>query len=260
VLADAFTKLKARDGQEALKDLDAVVFIYAGDRYKTNAGAVYYPHASTLQQWPYFIAPEGGSTMTSVGGFAKVAMQALGLPDLAARSELAGSRGLGSWCILSNPITNGSPQHVDPWAKEKLGWIKPVVIDPSQKQKLILAPIIDSRECIKVLVRPNGSEYYLLENRTRKGFDRDLPAEGLLIWRVVNDRPVLCESHGIDSPKAPEMNMKSVPFPSESNSSFTPETVPSSRSPQGGGLPVNISQIRRLSDGRITFAIGYEFR
>src|SRR5208282_2937809 len=112
----------------------------------------------------------------------------------------------------------------------------------------------------KVLVRPNGSEYYLLENRCRKGFDSDLPAGGLLIWRVVNDRPVLCESHGLDSPKAPETQLGSIPFPSKFNNAFTPDTTPSSSSPMGGGLPVHIRQIQSLPDGRIAFVIGYEFR
>ncbi|HYV37146.1 MAG TPA: immune inhibitor A domain-containing protein, partial [Gemmataceae bacterium] len=261
VLSDALSKLTSRDGKDALKEIDGYIFIYAGDRYKTNAGAIYYPHAGTVQQTPYVLTSEGTSTMASVNSFAKIACQALGLPDLAARPDQSASRSLGSWCILSNPISNGRPQGMNPWAKEKLGWTKPIVIDPSQPQKLILSPIEDSpKECIKVLVRPNGSEYYLLENRRKKGFDSDLPGEGLLIWRVVNDRPLLCESHGIDSPKAPDLNTKAVPFPSENNSAFTPDTVPSSRSPHGGGLPVHITQIQRLPDGRIIFSIGYEYR
>ena len=84
------------------------------------------------------------------------------------------------------------------------GWLKPCVIDPAVKQKLILSPINGSaEECYKVLLRPDGSEYLLLENRVKKGFDRDLPAEGLLIWRVVDGKPVLEESHGITTLDGP---------------------------------------------------------
>src|SRR4029077_11019553 len=118
------------------------------------------------------------------------------------------------------------PQSYGAWAKEKLGWLQPAMIDPTVKQKVVLAPIEGSaKECFKILVRPNGSEYYLVENRRKKGFDAELPGEGLLIWRVVNDRPIICESHGIDSPKAPEMNTKAVPFPSDFNRAFTPDTI-----------------------------------
>jgi hypothetical protein len=165
------------------------------------------------------------------------------------------------WCAMSNQAGNGKPQHFCAWSKEKLGWIKPAVIDPTTPQKLILAPIEDSpKECFKVLVRSDGNEYLLLENRRKKGFDQSLPAEGLLIWRVVQNRPILEESHGVEGPAGPRVFAASVPYPSAANDAFTPHTTPSSRSQLGGGLPVHITNIRRLPDGRITFHIGYEYQ
>ena len=265
LLTDALDKLLARDGKDALKNFDGLLFIYAGERYQTNRGAIYYPHAGTMTHQQnrhiYFLGAEGGKNLTPIGGFAKEMAQVLGLPDLAARTENIGSEGLGPWCALSNPFTTARPQHLSAWAKEKLGWVKPAVIDPTVKQKLVLAPIEDSpKECFKVLVRPDGSEYFLLENRKKKGFDADLPGEGLLIWRVVNDRPILEESHGIEGPTGPTVHLTAVPFPSQANNSFTPDTTPSSRSPHGGGLPVHITEIRRLPDGNIAFQIGYVYR
>ncbi len=265
MLVEALDKLTARAGKDALKDFDGFLFVYAGERVRTNAGALYYPHAGGLifqsKRRPYLLGAEGGSRLTPVGGFAKEFGQLLGLPDLAARQENAGSEGLGAWCAMSAPLTTGRPQHFGAWSKEKLGWVKPTVIDPTVKQKLILSPVEDSpKECFKVLVRPDGSEYLLLENRRKKGFDTDLPGEGLLIWRVVNDRPVLEESHGVEGPAGPTSHTASVPYPSSANSAFAPDTTPSSRSPLGGGLPVHITEIRRLADGRVTFHIGYEYR
>jgi M6 family metalloprotease-like protein len=265
VLRDALVKLTARD-KDALKDVDACIFLYAGDAPgKTNQGNVYYPHAGRVQHdskgYPYLFQAEGASKMTSINGFAKLTGMLMGLPDLAAKNEQGGQRGLGVWCALSTPINDGRPQHFSAWAKEKLGWIQPAVIDPTVKQKVILAPITTSpKECLKILVRPNGSEYYLLENRRKKGFDADLPAEGLLTWRVLGDRPTLVESHGVDDRTGPTVHLSAVPFPSEANNAFTPETTPSSKSPLGGGLPVHLTEIRRLSDGRIAFSIGYDYR
>jgi hypothetical protein len=77
---------------------------------------------------------------------------------------------------------------------------------------------------------------------------------------VVNDRPFLEESHGIEGPAGPGAFRDVVPYPSKSNTAFTPYTTPSSRSQLGGGLPVHITNIRELDDGRITFWIGYEFQ
>src|SRR5258706_13418369 len=110
----------------------------------------------------------------------------------------------------------------------------------------------------RALPRRGGGQSLLLENRRKKGFDGDLPGEGLLIWRVVNDRPILEESHGVEGPSGPTSHLASVPYPSPANNSFTPETIPSSRSPRGGGLPVHVTNIRRLPDGRGSFQIGYE--
>jgi M6 family metalloprotease-like protein len=261
---EALEKVAARDGKDAFKDFDGFLFLYAGDRIQTNRGSLYYPHSGTIgfqsKRLPYLLNAEGGARPTAAGGFVKEFGEVLGLPDLAARPENPGSAGLGAWCAMSNPITDERPQHFCAWSKERLGWVKPAAIDPAVKQKLVLSPIEDSpRECFKVLVRPDGSEYLLLENRKKKGFDANLPGEGLLIWRVVNDRPTLVASHGVEGPLAPTLHLGAVPYPSAANNAFTPETTPSSRSPQGGGLPVHITEVRRLPDGRITFHVGYEY-
>ncbi len=135
------------------------------------------------------------------------------------------------------------------------------MIDPTVRQKLILAPIeTDPTQCFKIKVRADGSEYFLLEVRKKIGWDEKLPGEGLLIWRVVNNKPVLEESHGVEGARGPGSYPTSVPFPSAANDSFTPYTIPSSKSQLGGGAAVSITNIRRLPDGRVTFHIGYEYQ
>lgn len=263
-VAEALDKILARDGAEALKDFDGLFMLYAGDRVQTNRGGLYWPHRGSAthkgKRWPYFIVQEGGARMSSISVIAHEFGHLLGLPDLYARPENPGSEGLGAWCAMSNQNGNGRPQHFCAWCKEQLGWLKPAVIDPTVKQRLVLGPVEDSpRECFKVLVRPDGTEYLLLENRRKKGFDQDLPAEGLLIWRVVLRRPILEESHGIEGPSGPRVFLSAVPYPSAANDSFTPHTTPSSRSQLGGGLPVHVTQIRKHPDGRVSFSVGFEY-
>jgi hypothetical protein len=118
---------------------------------------------------------------------------------------------------------------------------------------------------LKIPLRADGSEYLLLENRKRMGFDADLPADGLLIWRVMpgnrGSQPVfLEESHGIQDSTGPRAFTGAVPFPSPANNSFTPFTTPSSKSQLGGGFDVWITNIKRLYDGRIALQVGYEFQ
>jgi M6 family metalloprotease-like protein len=265
LLTEALDKLVARDGKDALKGFDGIFFLYAGGRVQTTRGGLYWPHKANFshqgKRWAYFICPEGGSRMNNISVTCHEFGHMLGLPDLYARPENPGSEGVGVWCAMSNQVGNGRPQHFCAWSKEQLGWLKPAVINPTVKQKLILRPIEDSpKECIKVLVRADGTEYFLLENRRKQGFDTSLPAEGLLIWRVVNNRPILEESHGIEGPAGPRMFLSAVPYPSSANSAFTPYTTPSSRSQLGGGWAVHITNIRQLPDGRVTFHVGYEYQ
>jgi M6 family metalloprotease-like protein len=265
LLTEALDKLLARDGKDALKDFDGIFYIFAGGRMNVPRGSLYWPHRARVSHsgktWDYFICPEGGQRMNNISVFCHEFGHMLGLPDLYARPENPGSEGLDIWCAMSNQAGNGRPQHFSAWCKEKLNWTKPAVIDPTVKQKISLAPVESSpKECVKVLVRPDGSEYFLLEFRAKKGFDESLPAQGLLIWRVVGNRPILEEAHGVEGPAGPRVFRDYVPFPNESNRSFTPYTTPSSRSQLGGGLPVWITNIEKLPNGRIGFDIGYEYQ
>ena len=163
------------------------------------------------------LVPEGGSTLTPLNGIVKEVGLVLGLPDLAARTENIGSEGLGPWCAMSDPLRTGKPQHYSPWCKERLGWLKPTVIDPTVKQKLVLSPIEGSpKECFKVLVRPDGSEYLLLENRAedrvrlrsagRRAADlasRERPAEFWKSRTASRGRP------------GPTSHLRAVPYPSD---------------------------------------------
>jgi M6 family metalloprotease-like protein len=267
---EALDKLLARD-KDALKGFDGIFFLHAGNRVETQRGGLFWPHKSNFsyksQRFSYFICPEVTTprnttekNQASISVIAHEFGHMLGLPDLYAQPDNPSSEGLGIWCTMATGHgQSGKPLHFSAWCKEQMGWLKPAVIDPTTQQKLILAPVTDStKECYKVLLHPDGSEYLLLENRVKKGFDVDLPGEGLLIWRVADGKPILEESHGVLGPQGPGSFPGSVPFPSKANRSFTPYTQPSSKSLKGGGLPVHITNIHKLPDGRIAFSIGYE--
>ncbi|HVK15033.1 MAG TPA: M6 family metalloprotease domain-containing protein [Gemmataceae bacterium] len=265
LLTEAMDKIVARDGKDAFKDIDGVFFIFSGGRTNAARGSLYWPHRSSVsyngRRLSYFICPEGGDRMGNISVFCHEFGHMLGLPDLYARPENPGMEGVGIWCAMANQAGGGKPQHFSAWSKAMLGWVKPTTIDPDVKQKLILGPIEEDRtQCIKIPIRPDGREYFLLENRKKTGFDASLPAEGLLIWRVIGNRPVLEESHGVDGPSGPRLFLTSVPYPSAANNAFTPFTVPSSRPQLGGGAPLYITNITRLADGRVAFQVGYEYQ
>lgn len=280
LLTEALDKYVADKGKDALDKFDGVFFLFAGTPVPgVSRASLYWPHRASVsfggRRLPYFIVSElgrgqgmgmgmgggGEPRMMDISVFCHEFGHMLGLPDLYARPEQPGSEGVGQWCAMSNQIGGGRPQHFSAWSKEVLGWVKPTVIDPTVRQKLVLSPIeTDPAQCFKVKVRPDGSEYFLLEVRKKTGWDERLPGEGLLIWRVVNNKPILEESHGVDGARGPNVHLSSVPYPSAANDSFTPYTTPSSKSQLGGGAAVHITNIRRLPDGRITFYIGYDYQ
>src|SRR5207248_68860 len=80
----------AKVGKDNLKDFDAIVFLYAGDRYPTgnNTGHAYAPHIGGVTAGDrtvrYLLTYEGGSRMNPVNNFTKLTAQLLGLPSLSA--------------------------------------------------------------------------------------------------------------------------------------------------------------------------------
>ena len=269
LLNDVLEQLATREGPGALSGYDGLIFLYAGARPVRVNGNVFWPHTTGFtyrgQRIMYCIAEEGGMRMSNISLFCHEIGHMLGLPDLYVQREPGSppsldAIGLGNWCLMSIQIANGRPQHMCAWSKERLGWIKPAIIDPTVRQHLVLGPIENSnRECFKIPVKPDGSEYLLLENRQRIGFDQSVPSEGLVIWHVVNGRPVLVEAHGLTGPRAPSMNVQSIPYPTPRNDEYTPYSKPSSAFESDDALPVYITHIRRVEGNKIAFDIGYAF-
>lgn len=254
LLVEVGAKLEKALGRDWLKKFDGLFVVYAGPRFAAPRATFFWPHRDVVElggtRLSYFICPEGGDRMTGIGTICHEFGHMLGLPDL---YSTTGEGGAGVWCTMAiGHGEDGRPVQLSAWCRERLGWVTPVPLDPRAKQKLIIAP----GEVAKVLARPDGSEYFLLECRRKQGYDRDLPDEGLVIWRVVDGKPSLVEAHGRERDPKPGAG---VPFPSAANHSFTPLTTPSSHAVKPGGWPVYLSQIRRLPDGRASFEIGYEY-
>jgi immune inhibitor A len=108
-----------------------------------------------------------------------------GLPDLYDTDYT--SEGVGNWCLMGGGSWNGNgdrPAHLSAWCKAQQGWVK---LD-NVKSKRTRFKIKDVKASKSVLRMSHagkpGSEYFLVENRQRTGFDDHLPAGGLLIWHV----------------------------------------------------------------------------
>lgn len=85
---------------------------------------------------------------------------------------------------INNDNTPERPAHMSAWSKAELGWLIPAVVTTD----LVNWPIATSTTTPTAFKLWSGgtpgSEYFLVEYRTRQGFDDQLHAEGLLIWHI----------------------------------------------------------------------------
>ncbi len=168
--------------------------------------------------WPFRgTILEGGDFARTVGIMAHEFGHGLGkfksLPDLYDRSHLASpnqdaaaySAGIGRWGLMGLGTLGwqkdgrvDGPNGFSPWSLEQLGWISPDngrlieigrdttqvrIADLHQGGAVYKIPLLASILPRQGKPRP---EYLLLEYRSKAGsyYNRNMPGEGLLIWRV----------------------------------------------------------------------------
>ncbi len=110
-----------------------------------------------------------------------------GLPDL--YDTDGGSQGIGRWSVMAGGSWNGSlgssPAHFDPWCRIQMGFAVAGVI--ANNQTGVSIPNAEQSNAGIFRLWTNGTigtEYFLVENRQRTGYDASLPSSGLLIWHI----------------------------------------------------------------------------
>jgi len=159
----------------------------------------------TPADWDYgternasFQTPSGGMTANIAdiyfsAGVKTVQWGLLGhelMHDIANAADLYGYGNLTMWRPgwYSLMDAHWNANHLDPIHKLKFGWTTPTV-RTLQSQTFTLAQV-ETTGVITILADSHGSgEYFVIENRSKSAgaFDNNLPAEGVLVWRVIED-------------------------------------------------------------------------
>ena len=175
-------------------NIEILIVVYAGSGMDTKLDIGYIrPHQDRLKQpievqdgiWArrYIIIPEL-PFLERLGFFCHEVGHILGLPDLYKEGY---SPVVGSWCLMGmgHYINEGrTPSHPSAWCKVHLGWVEPKLLNQEPRNYEIPA-VIDDKIIYRLDIEGSGGrEYFLLENRQQKGFDKNLPSSGLLIWYV----------------------------------------------------------------------------
>lgn len=132
-------------------------------------------------------------TMCGVGTFCHEFGHVYGLADYYSTSSTT-NQTLDFWNIMDsgNYLNNGrTPPTYSAYDRFFLGWLTPNVL--SQPISLDLPPLTDSNTAFMITQSgssnllgsaPSPSEFFMLENRQKKGWDLYLPGHGMLITRI----------------------------------------------------------------------------
>ncbi len=175
---------------------DGVIIIHAGPGAEEGKYGIW-SHKSTLSVprvyndvtiSSYTMNPEEfQNNLTPIGVFCHEYGHFLGLPDLYdVDYEPASSDGLGYWSLMaSGNYLGGSkkPAHFDAWCKGYIGFLNIIELSENRYQQAI--PAVEfNNVAYKLKNDSSGSQYWLVENRQKIGFDQSLPGAGLCIYHV----------------------------------------------------------------------------
>jgi M6 family metalloprotease-like protein len=130
------------------------------------------------------------SRISEIGVYCHEFGHALGLPDLYdTQSNGYPNAGPARWSLMAAGVYGGdghSPQYpVRPgaWCEQYLGWTP--LTRPTRDTTMVMAPIAQNGPILDVCFQGQPSaDHFLVENRHRESFDRNLPNDGLLVWHA----------------------------------------------------------------------------
>ena len=158
--------------------------------------------ADTHRNGPAGVLLRGHTFEVAVGSMAHEFGHFLGLPDLFnTRFSQAGgqldperdSAGIGYWGLMAHGTRGwaeaGGPNPFSAWSLEQLGWIglKNADLEVIESDRLDLEfEDVNAGGKVRKIGVPGSGEYFLVEHRGAQAsyYERDLPASGLLVWRV----------------------------------------------------------------------------
>jgi immune inhibitor A len=141
---------------------------------------------SILPELSYFVPGQ----RSEIGVFCHEFGHALGLPDLFdIRDGGATNSGPGNWSLMGTGVYGGNghspqyPTHVGAWPALFMGWTQ--TLRPAEDTPVVLAPLGIGSQVLELSFQgETNPEHFLVEARRREGFDRNLPADGLIVYHV----------------------------------------------------------------------------
>lgn len=205
-----------------------------------------------------------------IGTFVHEFGHVLGLPDIYATIYPTPAPFTpGEWDTMDQGSYNNdgrTPALYTSFERYALGWVEPTEINGTLNATL--KPLADSNECY-IIKTQSANEYFILENRQQKGWDKYIPGHGMLIWHIDYLRTIWdrnsCSNNAnhqyVDIEEADNLKTEATrdgdPFPGSANvTSFGDNTTPSMVTWTSQRLNLPITDIKETAPtGIITFKV-----
>lgn len=93
--------------------------------------------------------------------------------------------GAGSWGCGSGPkVGDFGPTGFSAFSRSVLGWATLERVGSVTDQEFTLAPLQEGLQALEVPLTDDGAETFIVEYRPQIGYDRDLPAGGVLVYHL----------------------------------------------------------------------------
>ncbi len=189
-------------------EVEEVFVLYAGKGEHDNNKQtdLIWPHMDNLANYNEELTLDGvtintyactselnsDGTLSGIGTFCHEFSHCMGFPDMYDTATYGTNFGMGAWDLMDYGNYNGDgyvPAGYSGYEKMVCGWTVPVELDDATTVD-DMAPLSDMGQTYIIYNKGNRNEYYILENRQKKGYDSYLPGSGLLIEHIDYDKDI----------------------------------------------------------------------
>jgi len=255
----------------------------AGEYYGDGDGPRTYNN-TTIDKFAVFNENRGrreskNSKLDGIGTFCHEFSHCLDLPDFYPTTDEAQKKyyGMGSWSLMDYGCYNNdgdTPIGYSAYEKNFMGWLD--LTDPTENTVYTLSPLNGgekSGDAVKIVSDVNSNEYFILENRARKGWDGYIADEGLLVhhysyddeswyYNTINNNEVQLATILPADGKTSEKTEDADCYPYEGNDSITDNSKPATvlylnengtATGNAGYLGKPVTEITMGSNGDVSF-------
>ncbi|MDE6295992.1 MAG: M6 family metalloprotease domain-containing protein [Muribaculaceae bacterium] len=288
-VCDVVIVLYAGDGEASSYEDDAEDSVWPcqWDLYSSDYGKTLRLDNTYINSFAVFNEANGQNInkIDGVGTFCHEFSHCMGLPDFY-DTNYGGHFGMAHWSLMDYGSYNNdgyTPIGYSAYEKEFMGWIE---IPEVEENTYYTLPVfnqknIETDQAVKITNSKNKNEYYVIENRARQGWDKYMPADGLLIYHVdylesawtqncVNDydtqrmSPIPADNelkiskytyYGQTYYEVDETSLLGDLWPNLSHNAteLTDTSTPAASVHTGGYMGKPITEMERNSDGTISF-------